>query len=1113
MTQLIYYKKKFFFLFLTIILIFSTKGYPQQEVKVYEENWTIPGYKFPVADVNPMFFKGEAYQGASKVIYPYQLLDNIIREKEVKTLKTVILENEYVKVCITPEIGGKIYYATDKTNGYNFVYKNNSFKPANVGMTGAWVSGGIEWDVIHHHRASTSLPTDYSIEENTDGSKTVWVGETEPRQRMRWTVGVTVFPGKSYIQAEVKIHNRTTLPQTFLYWANVATHSNENYQILFPPSTQYTVYHAKNSFAHWPIANEIYNDLDYGGNIDLSWWKNHPEPNSFFVYDLQENFMGGYDYGCEAGTVHVGDHNIVKGAKLWEWGSGEKGKIWDKALTDKDGSYVEIMVGAFSDNQPDYSWIKPFEVKSFKQYWFPVNNTGGFKNANLDAAVNLDAKGNNALLAYYATAKHLKSKVVLEAKGQPVFTKEIAISPEKAFSEKITLAEGISETDLKSFLIDLETQDTLISYQPHAPKYIAQLPPVVVPPHAPSEIATTEELLLIGKRIQQFHNATVDPMAYYNEALRRDPGDIRTNIALGTTALKNLDYALAKKYLRSALKRLTHNYTRPESCEALYLLGIALKNTGEYKSAVDTLYRATWDYTYHSAAYDELSKISCIQNNYQKALDQISESLATNARNNSAISLKAGILRRLGKDKEAIDLLDSLLKSDPLDFYALYERCLASEDNNLTLDEFKTRMRGYDQNYLELATEYIDIADWKELPRLLNLYLGETDDKNANPLVYYYLGYAYNKMGNKEKAADYFRKASSMSTDYCFPYRFETIPVLKTALEYNQQDAKPYYYLGNLLYDHQPKAAINNWEKAVSLDPAFAIAYRNLGWGYNHTEGNLDKAIEAYEKALKSNQDDPMYYAELDALYELNNSGIEKRVNLFNKKHDIAFKRGNSFYRETLVLNLSGKYQDVIKYQKESKFQIREGENHLRETNVDAHLLYGQELLKQGKAKDALNIFLAAHFMPGANMDPQLGDDNRTPQIDYYVGLTYEILGNKKKSNEYYSHVIDKEPAKDDFIRYYKGIALLKTGEKQKANALFNDMIAEGEKLLNLQEPKVDFFAKYGKKQADNQRKSTACLLKGLGMKGLGQNQESKKLLKQSLEHYSSSLWAKAELE
>ena len=253
-----------------LVISFITVASLNGQVKISEQSWVIPTYKVSAPDKNPAFFKGEVYQGASKYIYPYALNDMISNEKTDQAWKALILENEYIKLCVTPEIGGKLYYGTDKTNNYNFIYKNDVVKPTNIGMTGAWVSGGIEWCVIHHHRASTFLPVDYTLAENKDGSKTIWIGETEPRHRMKWTIGITAYPGKSYYSAEVKIHNPTSLTNTFLYWANVAAHTNKDYQVIFPPSVNMATYHAKNSFTNWPISTEVYNGEDFTKGVDLS---------------------------------------------------------------------------------------------------------------------------------------------------------------------------------------------------------------------------------------------------------------------------------------------------------------------------------------------------------------------------------------------------------------------------------------------------------------------------------------------------------------------------------------------------------------------------------------------------------------------------------------------------------------------------------------------------------------------------------------------------------------------------------------------------------------------------------------------------------------------------
>ena len=373
-----------------LLFLLLSSGNLFSQVEISEESWTLPTYEVMPPEKAPMFFKNNSFQGARRVIYPYAANDVISSDKVNKAWKTLLLENEYIKLCVTPEIGRKLYYAADKTNNYNFIYKNNEVKPANIGMTGAWVSGGIEWCVLHHHRASTFLPMDYDLVENKNGSKTIFIGETEPRHRMRWNVGITVSPGKSYFEAEVSVYNPTPYTHTFLYWANVATHTNENYQTIFPPSVEVATFHSKNEFTQWPISTEVYRGGDYTDGVDVSWWKNVKTSASFFAHDLQEDFMGGYDHGTNSGTVHIGDHNIVKGFKLWEWGSGPRGQATEGKLTETSGPYVEIMVGAFSDNQPDYTWIRPYEVKRWKQYWYPVKDIEGFKNANLNAAVNLE---------------------------------------------------------------------------------------------------------------------------------------------------------------------------------------------------------------------------------------------------------------------------------------------------------------------------------------------------------------------------------------------------------------------------------------------------------------------------------------------------------------------------------------------------------------------------------------------------------------------------------------------------------------------------------------------------------------------------------------------------
>ena len=662
-------------LLITLLCIFSSI-FSQTKVSLEEKIIVLPTYPVSPSEKAPIFFRNEAYQGASRHYYPLKLNDQYTHERIEKPWNFVILSNEFVELGILPEIGGKLYYAKDKSNNYNFIYKNNVVKPSNIGMTGAWVSGGIEWCVLHHHRASTYLPINYTTVNNDNGSKTVWVGEHEPRHGMRWSIGITLFPDKSYFKVKGRIHNATQFTHTFLNWANVAAHTNKDYQAIFPPSAQTVVYHSKTDFARWPVSKEVYRGSDFTDGIDISWWDNVKESNSFFVHELQEDFMGGYDHGKNAGTVHIGDHNIVKGAKLWEWGSGQRGQATEAILTENDGPYVEIMVGAYSDNQPDYSWIRPNEVKEWEQYWYPVKGIDGFKNANLNGAVNLEKKNkNNVYLGYYSTQKIDKAKVVLKDRNKVVYEKLISISPHKPFYETISLKGNFNEEDLYTELTDANN-NTLISYQPVKLDEVETLPEPWKGYTPPKELKTVEELFLTGQRVEQFYAPQYNPMDWYMEALKRDPGDIRSNTAVGNIYLKNGDYQNARNYLSKAIERLTDNYTRPANCEPLYLQGITLRALGLYDEARDTLYRTAWDYAYHSPAYFQLAQLSSRMGDYEKALSEVNQSLSTNSKDNKAIALKVALQRKSGKTNDAFSTIQSILTVDPLDFRAKNENYL-----------------------------------------------------------------------------------------------------------------------------------------------------------------------------------------------------------------------------------------------------------------------------------------------------------------------------------------------------------------------------------------------------------------------------------------------------
>jgi len=1087
-------------------------------VKIWTEPLVIPTYRVDPPDLNPMFYKGQSYQRAKKTIYPYPLLDKLTDNREDKTYDTVYLENDYVKLSFIPELGGRLFTGLDKTNNYDFFYRQHVIKPALIGMLGAWISGGIEWCVFHHHRATTFMPVDYTLAENPDGSKTIWLGELERRHRMKWVIAATLYPDKSYMEVKVKLFNRTPIPNTFLYWANVAVHSNDEYQVIFPPSVEYATFHAKNDFAHWPIANETYRGVDYTG-VDLRWWKNHPEPVSFFAWQLQEDFSAGYDHGKKAGVVHVGNHHIVAGAKLWEWGPGPRGTMWDKLLTDTDGPYAELMVGAYSDNQPDYSWIKPYEVKTFTQYWYPIRQIGDVKNANLQAAVNLEVGSDGiAEIGFNTTSKYSNAKAVLKAGQKVIFEQELDISPSKPFLKEVSIPAGIKENDLMVSLLSAQNEE-LIRYKPLKKTYNPDLPDVVKPPPPPEDFQTIEQLYLAGLRLQQIHNPSLDPYPYYMEALKRDPADSRVNTILAVDYNRRGLFEKAEEKLRVAIERISKDYTRPRNTEAYYNLGLALKAQGKYEEAYDNFYRATWDYAFHSPSYYQLAELSCRKADYNRALEQIDRCISTDTLNTKALNLKAAILRKLKRFDETKQLAQNILSIDPLDFWAINETYLVESATGSKrraeniLDDLKIKMRNEVQSYLELAADYGNAGFLDEaIEVLMRAVEIKKEPLSTYPMLYYYLGFYSQQKGDKDNASKYYSMAQKMPSDYCFPFRLESIDVLNAAVENNPSDARAYYYLGNLLYDIQPENAIRAWEKSRQLDNTFPTTHRNLGWAYYRTEKDIPKAIASYEKAIACNKKDPIVYTELDILYEAGQVTPQKRLALLEANHQTVIQRNDSFLREIMALVQVGRLDNAIDFLTKYHFHLREGGGEIHDVYVDAYLLRGLQKFKNHKYHEALEDYLAASEYPENLQVGRPKNDRRAPQVAYFIAAAYQAVGDNEKAKDLYSRAVQQEQTSQwPQTQYYQALAFEKLGQKEKAKQIFTKLIDTGKEKL-AEDISMDFFSGFGQHRSKESRMADAHYTIALGYLGNGETQKAKAEFKKAVDLNISHLWAKTQL-
>ncbi len=1007
-----------------------------KKVLVEKKKQAIPTYIPKAAHDLPMFFENKPYQGASGRIYPIPYSDGITDTKTDVDYDVYTVENEYVKTQVVPALGGKILRGYDKVGSHDFIYYNEVVKPALVGIAGPWISGGIEFNWPQHHRPTTYMPLEAVIEENADGGKTVWTGEVEPMNRMKGMAGITVDAGRTYIKAKVRVYNRTSLPQLFMWWANLAVPVNDNYRTVFPPDCEWVNDHDRRAVLEWPIAKGIYKTArpyNFGNGTDLSHYDAVKVPSSYLISQGQSDmdFIAGYDTGIDKGIATVANHHISPGKKMWHWGIGDFGDMWCSNLTDENGPYIELMTGVYTDNQPDFTWIAPYETKEFEQYWYPIRDIGEPKNASIDAALNMEERDGKLFVGINVTGKFQNATVKVTGKNGTVFTETLDFDPAISYLKTVDFGNEAFE-DLTVALVS-ECGKELISYTPYKR---GQKTPIDVrePVKRPSEIATVEELYINGYHLEQYKQHNYRPADYYLEGIKRDAGDIRCNTSMGRLALKNGEFEACVSYCDVAIKRLTSRNQHPTDTEAFYLKGLALCYLGREDEAYDTLYRAAWNYTHRSAAMFELACLDCKKGDFKAALEKIDESLGLNKGHTKAQNLKAAILRHLGCDCAKV-LAAENAKDDLLDLFAMVENS-HYVDNSASLEQFRLKA----ENLIDVAIDYMRAGLYEDALYTLDL----ADD--TYPMVNYYKAYCQKMLGNCP--CDLINAANALPTGYCFPSRLEDILVLENAIKTCPTGANAYYYLGCLCYDKFRYAdAADAWESCVANDPTHGKAWRNLSLYYFDKANDAAKARTCLEKALEFKGDDPRLLLEYEQLLKNMNCSIEERLAVYEKYPELLKERDDCYLDKLTLICQTGDFKTAIEMAAKKRFHIYEGgEGKLTKQHAWMHTLYGKELTEAGKYEEAEQI-----YMNGVNMPKSYGEAktffNQEAHIFYYLAKLYAKMGKQNEEKAAYEEAAIYKAAVSE-LSLFRALALKELGRETEATEVLNEMLSVADNLI-----------------------------------------------------------------
>jgi tetratricopeptide (TPR) repeat protein len=1077
-----------------------------ESVKAWEENVIIPTYPVGKPDKNPMFIENRVYQGSSGVVYPYPIIEKIFDKKEDKAYKAAFLENEYIKVMILPELGGRVQMAYDKIKGRHFIYYNQVIKPQLVGLLGPWISGGIEFNWPQHHRPSTFMPIDHSIEHCDDGSAIVWVNEYERMFHQKGAAGFRLRPGCARLEVIGRLFNPTPFPQTFLWWANPAVSVNDYYESVFPSDVSAVYDHGRRDVSRYPIATGTYYKVDYSAGVDISKYKNIPVPTSYMAVGSKYNFIGGYREDEQAGVVHVADHHVSPGKKQWTWGNCDFGRSWYDNLTDSNGPYIEIMAGVFTDNQPDFSWMQPYEEKSFVQYFIPYRELGVIKDASADLLMNIFMKGNSAVLKLQATSELHGVRISVRKSGREVF------SAVKDLDPKNVLEEAVDVSDLENIVVEAYSDDgrRLIHWEAEPDKAL-RIPEPAKPAMDPKDIKENEQLYLTGLHLEQYRHATYSPTDYYLEALSRDAGDVRNNNAMGLWLLRRGQFAKSEGYFRRAVETLTEKNPNPYDCEPYYNLGLSLKYQGRLDEAYDSFYKSCWDEAWKGPGYFSLAQISVSRHEWETALQEIDCALVRNWHNLSARHLKAIILRHLGRKDEALDLISESLKLDGFNYGCRFEEYLLTEDEE-KLNELASLMRDEGHNYEELSYSYAAAGCWNEAIKVADWALGFI--KSERTMLYYYKGWFLMSLGRADEAKEAARKAESLQSGDCFPNSLEAILALESAIKLLVKAPKAHFYLGNILYDKRQYAeAISHWEASAKEGPDFPTVFRNLALAYFNKLGRKEEAVKLMEKAYGMNENDGRVLMELDQLYGKMNMSYSQRLSFLEKHKSVAFDRDDLYLTYITLLNDLGRYSEALVMLMAHKFHPWEG----GEGKVAAqYQLSCSEIAKQYlKAKEYAK---ALEYIDKCFVYPEnLGEGKlvmaKENDFNYIKGCILEAAGKEAEAMECFrkASIGDSQPSeaiyyndqKPDKI-FYKGLALRKLGLEDQAKGCFNRLIDFGENHLE-DKYKPDYFAvslptlSVLDEDMDKRNKVHCCYLIGLGQLGLGNKEKAHEYLAEAL--------------
>ena len=1020
-------------------------------VKVWQERVEIPTYETGPQDIHPMFLENRVYQGSSGAVYPYGVTDTLSEQKTLKSWQAVWLENDYIKVMILPELGGRVHRAWDKVKQRDFVYHNEVIKPALVGLLGPWISGGIEFNWPQHHRPTTFMPVDFTLEAHEDGAQTVWVGETEPMHGLQVMTGFTLRPDRAALEIASRVYNGNATPRHFLWWANPAVKGGEGHQSVFPPDVTAVFDHGKRAVSAFPIATGTYYKVDYSAGVDISRYKNVPVPTSYMAEKSQYDFVGAWCHDEDGGLLHVANHHIAPGKKQWSWGHSEFGQAWDKSLTDNNGPYIELMTGIFADNQPDFTWLDAYEEKRFEQYFLPYHSLGMVQNASRDAVIKLQRSKRGIEWGLYAISPLNGYRLAIREIGKcnALLDDAVALMPATAIQGVL---HGINPERLTIELSDADG-NIVLSYQEHQPQALP-LPDVAKAPLAAQDITSTDEAWFIGQHLEQYHHASRSPFDYYLRGVALDPLDYRCNLALAMLEYNRADFPQAVVYASQALKRAHALNKNPQCGQASLIRASAYERQGQYQQAEEDFWRAVWSGNSKAGGYYGLARLAARNGNFDAGLDFCQQSLRACPTNQEVLCLHNLLLVLSGRQDNARVQREKLLRDYPLNATLWWLNWFDGRSES-ALAQWRGLCQGRDVNALMTAGQLIN---WG-MPTLAAEMLNALDCQRTLPL------YLQASLLPKAERGELVAKAIDVFPQFVrFPNTLEEVAALESIEEcWFARHLLACFYYNKRSYNK----AIAFWQRCVEMSPEFADGWRGLAihaWNKQH---DYELAARYLDNAYQLAPQDARLLFERDLLDKLSGATPEKRLARLENNLEIALKRDDMTAELPNLWHLTGQADKAADILATRKFHPWEG----GEGKVTSQFILNQ-LLRAWQHLDARQPQQACELLHAALHYPENLSEGRLPgQTDNDIWFWQAICANAQGDETEATRCLRLAATGDRTINihsyyndqpvdylFWQGMALRLLGEQQTAQQLFSEMKQWAQEMAKTS-IEADFFA------------------------------------------------------